>query len=142
VDLRTPEGIALVRDLVPHCDIGVENFKPGIIAAMGLGYDALCELRKDIILWSISALGQNGPLSSKPGCDFIAQADAAITSMIGDPDGPPSLPLAAMEKARPICCDDKVNRYLSTRSRAWSACRAAKNSSNARWRRFRTPRTM
>ena len=99
VDLRSPEGLALVRELVPHCDIVVENFKPGIIASMGLGYDALCELREDIILCSISALGQDGPLSSKPGYDFIAQAYAGITSMIGDPDGPPSLPLAAIGDA-------------------------------------------
>lgn len=99
VDLRTPEGLALVRELVPHCDVVVENFKPGIIAAMGLGYDALRELREDIILCSISALGQSGPLASKPGYDFIAQAYAGITSMIGDPEGAPSLPLAAIGDA-------------------------------------------
>ncbi len=96
VDLRSPEGIALVKDLVPHCDVVVENFKPGVIANMGLGYDALCELKQDIILCSISSLGQTGPLSSKPGYDFIAQAYAGITSMIGEPDGPPSLPLCAV----------------------------------------------
>lgn len=99
VDLRTAEGLALVRELIVHCDVVVENFKPGIIDAMGLGYDALCELREDIIVCSISALGQSGPLSSKPGYDFIAQAYAGITSMIGDPDGPPSLPLAAIGDA-------------------------------------------
>lgn len=99
VDLRTPEGLALVHELVPHCDVVVENFRPGVIAAMGLGYDALRELREDIILCSISALGQSGPLASKPGYDFIAQAYAGITSMIGDPDGPPSLPLAAIGDA-------------------------------------------
>ncbi|MDA0822270.1 MAG: CaiB/BaiF CoA-transferase family protein [Proteobacteria bacterium] len=96
VDLRTPEGLALVRELVPHCDVVVENFKPGVIAKMGLGYDALCELKEDIILCSISSLGQTGPLSSKPGYDFIAQAYAGITSMIGDPNSAPSLPLAAI----------------------------------------------
>ena len=96
VDLRSPEGIELVKDLVPHCDVVVENFKPGVIAKMGLGYDALCELKQDIILCSISSLGQTGPLSSKPGYDFIAQAYAGITSMIGEPDGPPSLPLCAV----------------------------------------------
>jgi CoA:oxalate CoA-transferase len=96
VDLRSAAGIALVKELVPHCDVVVENFKPGVIADMGLGYDALCELKKDIILCSISSLGQTGPLSKKPGYDFIAQAYAGITSMIGDPDGPPSLPLAAV----------------------------------------------
>jgi CoA:oxalate CoA-transferase len=99
VDLRTEEGIELLRELVPLCDIVVENFKPGVIDKMGLGYDALCELREDIILCSVSSLGQSGPLSSKPGYDFIAQAYAGITSMIGDADGAPALPLAAIGDA-------------------------------------------
>ena len=69
VDFRKPEGIALIRDLVPHCDVVVENFRPGVLASLGLGYDKLKTLREDIILCSISALGQSGPLSSKPGYD-------------------------------------------------------------------------
>lgn len=69
VNLRDPRGLALVRDLVPHCDAVVENFKPGVMAAMGLDYDALRVLREDVILCSISALGQSGPLSTKPGYD-------------------------------------------------------------------------
>ena len=41
VDFRKPEGIALIRDLVPHCDVVVENFRPGVLASLGLGYDKL-----------------------------------------------------------------------------------------------------
>ncbi|MEX2480273.1 MAG: CaiB/BaiF CoA-transferase family protein [Gammaproteobacteria bacterium] len=93
IDLRKPEGMALVRELVPHCDVVVENFRPGVMAGMGLDYEALKALREDIILCSISALGQKGPLAGKPGYDFIAQAYAGVTSMIGDPDQPPYIPL-------------------------------------------------
>ena len=96
VDLRTAEGMALVRELVPHCDAVVENFKPGVMADMGLGYEALRELRDDIILCSISALGQTGPLARTPGYDYIAQAYSGITSMIGDPGQPPHIPLAGI----------------------------------------------
>lgn len=96
VDLRKPEGLELVRDLVPHCDAVVENFKPGVMADMGLSYEDLCQLKSDIILCSISALGQRGPLAQKPGYDYIAQAYAGITSMIGEPDEPPHIPLAAL----------------------------------------------
>lgn len=96
VDLRKPEGMALIRELVPHCDVVVENFKPGVMASMGLDYEALRALRKDIILCSISALGQQGPLSDKPGYDYIAQAYSGITSMIGDADQPPYMPLAGI----------------------------------------------
>jgi crotonobetainyl-CoA:carnitine CoA-transferase CaiB-like acyl-CoA transferase len=93
IDLRTPAGMALVRELVPHCDVVLENFRPGVMAGMGLDYDALRALREDIILCSISALGQQGPLADKPGYDFIAQAYAGVTSMIGERDDSPYIPL-------------------------------------------------
>ncbi|MFP5414893.1 MAG: CaiB/BaiF CoA transferase family protein [Gammaproteobacteria bacterium] len=96
VNLRDPEGLALVRELVPHCDAVVENFKPGIMADMGLAYEDLRKLKDDIILCSISALGQSGPLSHKPGYDYIAQAYSGITSMIGEADDPPYIPLAGI----------------------------------------------
>ena len=96
LDLRTPEGLALVKELVPHCDAVVENFKPGVMANMGLSYEQLQALREDIILCSISALGQSGPLARKPGYDYIAQAYSGITSMIGDSDDSPYIPLAGI----------------------------------------------
>ncbi|MBL6749620.1 MAG: CoA transferase [Nevskia sp.] len=96
VDFRTAEGIGLVRELVPHCDVVVENFRPGMMAKMGLAYEDLKKLRKDIILCSISALGQTGPLSSKPGYDTIAQAYSGVTSMIGEKDQPPYIPLVGL----------------------------------------------
>jgi CoA:oxalate CoA-transferase len=92
VDFRKPEGIELIRELVPQCDVVVENYRPGVLAGMGLGYETLKTLREDIILCSISALGQSGPLSSKPGYDPIAQAYSGITSMVGEPDELPILP--------------------------------------------------
>jgi crotonobetainyl-CoA:carnitine CoA-transferase CaiB-like acyl-CoA transferase len=96
IDLRKPEGLTLVRELVPHCDVVVENFKPGVMANMALAYDDLKKLREDIILCSISALGQTGPLSRQPGYDYIAQAYSGITSMIGERDDAPYIPLAAV----------------------------------------------
>ncbi len=96
VDFRQADGLALIRELVPHCDVVVENFKPGVMADMGLDYDSLRALRDDIILCSISALGQRGPLSHKPGYDFIAQAYAGVTSMIGERDDSPYIPLLGL----------------------------------------------
>jgi CoA:oxalate CoA-transferase len=93
VNLRDPRGIALVKELVPHMDVVVENFKPGRMASMGLDYEALKEMKEDIILCSISAMGQTGPLATKPGYDYIAQAYTGVTSMIGDPNDAPSIPL-------------------------------------------------
>lgn len=96
VNLRDPRGMALVTSLVPKVDVVVENFKPGTMAEMGLGYERLGEMRSDIILCSISALGQKGPLSHLPGYDFIAQAYSGVTSMIGEAGGTPYIPLVAV----------------------------------------------
>jgi len=96
VDFRKPEGLNLIRELVPHCDVVVQNYKPGVMAKMGLAYEDLKKLRRDIILCSISALGQTGPLSEQPGYDYIAQAYSGITSMIGEADEAPYIPLAAV----------------------------------------------
>jgi len=96
LDLRDPRAIDLIKEIVPHVDVVVQNFKPGVMNNMGLGYDTLKTLREDIILCSISALGQTGPLALKPGYDYIAQAYAGITSMIGEPDEAPYIPLAAI----------------------------------------------
>lgn len=96
INLRDPRGMALVVSLVPRVDVVVENFKPGTMAQMGLGYQRLRELRHDIILCSISALGQQGPLSKLPGYDFIAQAYSGVTSMIGEAGGTPYIPLVGL----------------------------------------------
>jgi crotonobetainyl-CoA:carnitine CoA-transferase CaiB-like acyl-CoA transferase len=93
IDLRDPRGLQIVKDLVPHVDVVVENYKPGVMKAMGLGFEDLQKLRPDIILCSVSALGQTGPLATKPGYDFIAQSYSGVTSMIGEPDDAPYIPL-------------------------------------------------
>lgn len=99
VNLKDPRGIALVAELVPQVDAVVENFRPGVMDALGLGYDQLRALKQDIILCSISTFGQTGPLSSMPGYDFIAQAYSGITSMVGEPGETPALTGAAIGDA-------------------------------------------
>lgn len=96
LNLRDPRAIALLTELIPQVDVVVENFKPEVMAEMGLGYERLRELKSDIILCSISAFGQKGPLADKPGYDYIAQAYAGVTSMIGEPDDAPYIPLVGM----------------------------------------------
>lgn len=96
VDLRSEEGMALVKSLVEHVDIVVENFRPGVMTEMGLGYADLCAIKPDIVMCSISAFGQTGPMAENPGYDYIAQAYAGITAMIGETDGAPSIPLVGI----------------------------------------------
>jgi crotonobetainyl-CoA:carnitine CoA-transferase CaiB-like acyl-CoA transferase len=96
VDLRKPDGIALIKQLVPKIDVVVENFAPGVIARMGLGYDVLKALNPGLVMCSISALGQTGPLADDVGFDFIGQAYAGITALIGEEAGPPYMPMVAI----------------------------------------------
>lgn len=76
LDLRNPEAIAAVRKLVPLCDVVVENFRPGAMERMGLGYDDLRQLREDIILASASAWGRKGPWADRGG--FADQIGAML----------------------------------------------------------------
>ncbi len=91
VDLRAPEGLALVKRLIAKADVLVENFSPGVMARLGLGWETVHALNPDLIMCSISAFGQSGPLANQPGFDYIAQAYTGITSMIGYPGQSPPL---------------------------------------------------
>ncbi len=92
LDLRVAEAIDIVRRLVPSCDVVVENFRPGVMEAMGLGYERLRLLRPDIILASASAWGRNGPWAERPGYDHVAQALSGV--MYEQGEGPGGTPQA------------------------------------------------
>ena len=96
VDLRRREGVDLIKQLVPKVDVVVENFAPGVISEMGLDYEVLKAINPKLIMCSISALGQTGPLANDTGFDFIGQAYAGITSLIGEEHGPPYMPMVAI----------------------------------------------
>jgi crotonobetainyl-CoA:carnitine CoA-transferase CaiB-like acyl-CoA transferase len=96
IDVKSPEGLAIVKRLAAKVDCLTENFAPGVISRMGLDYPTVKSLNPRIIMCSVSTFGQTGPLSHLPGYDFIAQAYSGITSMIGEPDGPPYFPMAAI----------------------------------------------
>lgn len=89
IDRKDPRSIDLVRKVLQHCDVLVENFAPGAISRLGFGWDVVHQLNPRLIMGSISAFGQSGPLSKLPGYDYIGAAYAGVLSMIGEPDGPP-----------------------------------------------------
>ena len=96
VNLRESIGAELVKGLIPKMDVVVENFAPGVIGNLGFSYEVLKALNPGIVMCSISALGQTGPLAHDPGFDFIGQAYAGITSLIGEEQGPPYMPMVAI----------------------------------------------
>lgn len=91
VDVKSSRGKEIIAGLLPHVDVLVESFSPGSIASLGFGYEAVRAVNPRIIMCSVSAFGQQGEIAAKPGYDNVAQAYAGITSMVGSPDGPPSL---------------------------------------------------
>src|SRR5229473_677476 len=74
VDPKTPEGLAILKALVAKVDVVVENFAPGVIARMGLGWETIKSINPRAIMCSVSAFGQTGPLSSQPGFDSLCPA--------------------------------------------------------------------
>ena len=90
VNLKSPEGQGLIRELLPHCDILIENFKVGTLKKYNLGYEDLKDKYPHLVYTSITGFGQNGPLSSEPGYDFLAQAMSGLMACTGDKNTPPT----------------------------------------------------
>jgi crotonobetainyl-CoA:carnitine CoA-transferase CaiB-like acyl-CoA transferase len=91
-DLRRPAGQALLRRLVAHADVVVENFQPGTLERWGLGYEVLAALNPGIILTRVSVYGQTGPYRERPGLDRNGIALGGLLYLTGYPDRPPVRP--------------------------------------------------
>jgi len=89
LDLKTPEGLAAFRELAARADVVIENWRPGVAARLGVGYEDLRADNPGLIYASISGFGQSGPYADRPGYDLIAQAMAGVMSITGEPDGRP-----------------------------------------------------
>lgn len=90
VDLHTDEGRKICLDLIKTADVLVENFRPGTMKRFKLDYEAATKARPDLIYVSISAYGQSGPLSHRPGIDLMVQAISGLMSQTGEANGRPS----------------------------------------------------
>ncbi|MDQ0029928.1 CaiB/BaiF CoA transferase family protein [Arthrobacter bambusae] len=86
LDLTDPEDLELARELARRADVLVENFKPGGLAKLGLGYESLAEENRGLVYASISGFGSEGG-RDLPGYDFIVQAVGGLMSITGDPQG-------------------------------------------------------
>ena len=92
IDLRQPEGRKLLLDMVPHYDVFVENYGPGVIERLDIGYDVMKAINPGIIFARIKGFGLSGPWSDYKCYDMVGQAAAAAFSITGEPDGPPMRP--------------------------------------------------
>jgi len=89
LDLKTERGRQLVLDLIRHCDVLLENFRPGTLEKWGLGPEELDRVNPGLVITRISAFGQTGPLSERPGFAAVAEAYGGLRELVGDPDRPP-----------------------------------------------------
>ena len=90
LDLKAPEGRAIVLDLAARADIIVENFRAGTVERRGVGYAQVRAFNPAVSYCSISGYGQTGPESDRPGYDFVMQAESGMMSVTGEKDGPPN----------------------------------------------------
>jgi crotonobetainyl-CoA:carnitine CoA-transferase CaiB-like acyl-CoA transferase len=96
VNAKTPEGLKILKGLVAKVDVIVENYALGVIGRLGLGYDVVRKLNPRLVMCSISAFGQTGPLAHEPGFDWVGAAYSGITSMGGEKGGVPLFPMVAI----------------------------------------------
>jgi crotonobetainyl-CoA:carnitine CoA-transferase CaiB-like acyl-CoA transferase len=91
LDLKTEDGVAALYDLVAEADVFVQNFRPGVADRLGVDYETLSERNSGLVYCSISAYGDSGPWSQRPGYDLLIQGMSGIMSVTGepDPDGSP-----------------------------------------------------
>ena len=90
VNLKSPDGLALVKDLAASADVVVENFRPGGLEKLGLGWDVLSALNPKLIMVRISGYGQTGPYRDRPGFGAIGESMGGIRFTTGSPDSPPA----------------------------------------------------
>ena len=85
INLKDPDGVAVFKRLVKAADVVVENFRPGVMDRLGIGYETLKTINPAIVLTSISGFGQDGPYAKRPGFDQIAQGMGGLMSITGLP---------------------------------------------------------
>lgn len=92
LDLSKPQGAAVFKDLTRNADVVAENYRPGTLERWGLGYEDLKIANPRVVLLRTSGFGQTGPYRERPGFGRTAEAMGGLTTLIGEPDGPPMSP--------------------------------------------------
>lgn len=90
LNFKDPRGLGLLRRLAQRADVLVENFRPGTLARLGLGYDRVAEVNPELIYCSVSGYGQSGPRRDQPAYDQILQGVGGVMSLTGQSGGPPT----------------------------------------------------
>ena len=119
LDTKKPEAIAAFRRLVKTCDVVVQNFRPGVVDRLGLGYEDLRKVREDLIYVSISGFGSDGPYSKQRVYDTVIQGVAGIAGTQRDPDtrAPSTVKSAIADKVTALTVAQAITAALLARER-------------------------
>jgi len=92
LDLRTPDGVRILKSMLPHFDVLIENFRPGTLDRWGLSKEVLWEVQPSLVILRTTAFGQDGPYRDRPGFARVFEAMGGLTYITGEADGPPMHP--------------------------------------------------
>jgi crotonobetainyl-CoA:carnitine CoA-transferase CaiB-like acyl-CoA transferase len=128
IDLRQPEGQALVRKLASEADVLIENFRPGTMEKWGLGWDVLHADNPKLIMVRVSGYGQSGPKRDEPGFAAVAEAMSGLRYLTGEPGRPPVRAGCRWATRSPACmarlaccwrCTNAMRAVAKARSSTW-----------------------
>lgn len=123
INMKSPEGLALAKDLIGKSDVVVENYRPGVAARIGLDVEALRAASPSLIWASISGFGQDGPLSDRPAYDMIVQALSGVMSLTGEQGRPAvRLGIPAGDMVAGMYAAIAINAALAARGRGEPGC--------------------
>ena len=118
VDLQTPEGVKIIHDLLPQCDVVIQNFKTGGAEKLGLGYEQLKAIKPDLIYCSVAGYDSSGPEAKRPGYDLVIQGEAGLMALNGEASQPPlKFGVAAVDMMTGMYAAQAVLAALFQRSR-------------------------
>jgi len=119
LDMKKPEAVATFRRLAKSCDVVVQNFRPGVVDRLGLGYDDLRKVREDLIFVSVSGFGSNGPYSKQRVYDTVIQGVAGVAGTQRDPDTrvPSTVKSAIADKVTALIVAQAITAALLARER-------------------------
>src|SRR3982751_650806 len=119
LDLKAADDLEIFWDLVDTADVVLENFRPGVLDKLGIGWGALHQRNPRLILGSISGFGQTGPYAGRGGFDLMIQAMSGLMSVTGPKDGPPyRIPLAISDVGAGLYLTIGVLAALQTRQKS------------------------
>jgi len=124
VDLKHPDGLAIVKKLLATTDVMTENFRPGVLDRRGLGYDSVRAIKADIIYAAASGFGPDGPYVNRPGQDLIIQAMSGLTEITGTrKQGPRAVGVSAIDHHGASLLAGGIMAALIGRMRTGEGCR-------------------